>query len=235
MMRKMITVACAVLLCLMLTVAAVADTLVSSVTAKPAPEVGSSSTSGNSTVVEVKDETGKVVASAQTIKIEVTPVSAVVQPEDPTGATVPGETVPAETVAEPVSEEVAAELKAAYEQLSDENTDVVAVVKGLDEVLQENQVEAADLVVKDLFHVDIEDETVKEYLAVEGNTITLNFKADIQEGQFVTVAVLVDGEWILVENVVVLEDGSIDVTLAHLGTIAIFVDGAQAQAAEVSE
>ena len=231
-MRKTMVTVCAVLLCLLLTVAAVADTMVGSVTAKPAPEV---SGSGGSTVIEIKDENGKVVASTETVKIEVTPVASVVQTQDPTAETVPGETVPGETTAVPVSEEVAAELKAAYELLSDESTDVVAVVKGLEEVLQENQVEASNLVVKDLFHVDIDDEAIKEYLAVEGNTITLNFKADIQEGQFVTVAVLVDGEWILVEDVVVLEDGTIDVTLGYLGTVAIFVDGSVAQAAEESE
>lgn len=227
-MRKMLAVVCAVLLCLVLTVAAAADALVPSVTAKPAPEVGSSSTSENTAVVEVKDEGGKVVASTQTIKIEVTPVSSVMQPDNSTDATVPDETLP---VTAPVSEEVAEELKAAYEQLSDKDTDVVAVVTGLDEVLKENKVEAADLVVKDLFHVAIDDETVVNYLAEEGHTITLNFKADIQQGQFVTVAILVNGEWIVVENVVVLEDGTIDVTLDCLGTIAIFVTNPEEQTA----
>lgn len=227
-MRKVLTIACAALLCLVLVVAAAADALVPSVTAKPAPEVGGSSTSENSAMVEVKDESGKTVASTETIKIEVTPVASVMQPENPTDATVPGETVP---VTAPVSEEVAAELKAAYEQLSDEKTDVVAVVTGLEEVLKENEVEAADLVVKDLFHVAIDDEVVVSYLAEEGHTITLNFKADIQEGQFVTVAVLVNGEWIVVKDVVVLEDGTIDVTLEHIGTIAIFVTNPEQQAA----
>lgn len=227
-MRKMITVICAVLLCLVFAVAAVADTVVASVTAKPAPEVNTGSSS-DSAVIEVKDDTGKVVASAETIKIEVTAVATVMENEaaqDDANA----ETMPTQ----PVSEEVAQELKAAYEELSDEKTDVVAIVTGLEEVLKENDVEASNLVVKDLFHVDIADESVKEYLAVEGNTITLNLKADIQEGQFVTVAVLVDGEWILVEDVVVLEDGSIDVTLGYLGTVAIFVDGSMSQAAELS-
>lgn len=227
-MRKMITVICAVLLCLVFAVAAVADTVVASVTAKPAPEVNTGSSS-DSAVIEVKDEVGKTVASTEVVKVEVTAVATVMENEaakDDANA----ETMPTQ----PVSEEVAQELKAAYEELSDEKTDVVAIVTGLEEVLKENDVEASNLVVKDLFHVDIADETVKEYLAVEGNTITLNLKADIQEGQFVTVAVLVDGEWILVEDVVVLEDGSIDVTLGYLGTVAIFVDGSMSQAAELS-
>lgn len=227
-MRKMITVICAVLLCMVFAVAAVADTVVASVTAKPAPEVNTGSNSSTA-VIEVKDETGKTVASTEVVKIEVTAVATVMENE------AAKDDANSETAAtEPVSEEVAQELKAAYEELSDEKTDVVALVTGLDEVLKENDVEASNLVVKDLFHVDIADETVKEYLAVEGNTITLNLKADIQEGQFVTVAVLVDGEWILVEDVVVLEDGSIDVTLGYLGTVAIFVDGSMSQAAELS-
>lgn len=227
-MRKTITVICAILLCLTFVVAAVADTMVASVTAKPAPEVSTDSNS-NSAVVEVKDETGKIVASAESIKIEVTAVATVMENELQQDNAANAETA----ATEPVSEEVAKELKAAYEELSDEKTDVVAIVSGLDEVLKENNVEASNLVVKDLFHVDIADENVKEYLAVEGNTVTLNLKADIQEGQFVTVAVLVDGEWILVDNVLVLEDGSIDVTLGCLGTIAIFVDGSMSQAAEL--
>ena len=77
----------------------------------------------------------------------------------------------------------------------------------------------------------IDDETVVNYLAEEGHTITLNFKADIQEGQFVTVAILVNGEWVVVENIMVLEDGTIDVTLDCLGTIAIFVTNPEEQAA----
>lgn len=228
-MRKVIAVVCAIVICLTLVISVAADALVPSVTAKPAPEVGSAS---DSTVVEVKDETGKVIASSETVKIEVTPVASVMEQQNPTDETIPGETQP---VTAPVSEEVAAELKAAYEELSDENTDVVAVVEGMEEVLKENEVESSDLVVKDLFHVSIDDEAIVEYLKEEGNTITLNFKADIQEGQFVTVAVLVDGQWILVKDVVVLEDGTIDVTLEHLGTIAIFVDGSYAQPAEVTE
>ena len=226
-MRKMICVICVVVLCLTFAVAAVADNMVASVTAKPAPEVN---TGSGAAVVEVKDETGKVIASTETVKIEVTAVATVMENENAQENGAEGE--PAAT--EPVSEEVAKELKEAYEVLSDEKTDVVAIVPGMDEVLKENNVEASNLVVKDLFHVDIEDESVKEYLAVEGNTITLNLKADIQEGQFVTVAVLVDGEWILVEDVVVLEDGTIDVTLGYLGTIAIFVDGSVVQPADLS-
>lgn len=202
-MRKVMSVFVAVVICLCLAIGVAADTFVPSVTAKPAPEVVSVE---SKPVVEVKNEKGESVASTETVNLVVTPVSAVMNEE-----------------AKGISQESAEALKKVYEELSDKTVDIVTVVEGMDEVLKEQKVEPSNLVVKDLFDVSIDDESVVEYLNKEGHTIDVAFKADIQEGQFVTVAVYKDGKWILAKNVVIGEDGVIIATLECLGTVAIIV------------
>ena len=202
-MRRVLSVFVAIVICLCLAVAVSADTFAPSVTAKPAPEVVRVE---NKPVVEVKDEAGNVVTSTKIVNLVVTPVSAVMNEE-----------------AKDLPQENAEALKKAYEELSDKTVDIATVVEGMEEVLKEQKVESSKLVVKDLFDVSVHDEAFVEYLNQEGHTIDVAFQADIQEGQFVTVAVYKDGKWILAKNVVVGEDGVVIATLECLGTVAIIV------------
>lgn len=202
-MRKVIAVVLAIVLCLSIAVVAAADAFAPSVTAKPAPDVVGA---GEKNTVEVKDESGKVVASVEAVKLEVTPVAAVMNEE-----------------AKNITEEKAEALKKVYEELSKKDADIAATVEGLEDVLKEQKIDASKLVVKDLFDISVKDEAIEKHLEKEGNTIEVVLKADIQEGQFVTVAVFKDGKWVIAENVVVNEDGTILVTLEYLGAVAIIV------------
>lgn len=202
-MKKVLSVLLALILCLSLAVAVAADVLVPSVTAKPAPEVAGT---GAENVVEVKDEEGNVLDFAEAIKLVVTPVADVMNEEETA-----------------ISEEEAEALQAVYEELSAEGADLAAIVEGLEEALKDTDIDVKDLVVKDLFNVSLDDESMIEYLNEEGNTIDVRFEADIQEGQFAAVAVYKDVQWTMAKDVVVEEDGAIVATLEHLGTVAIFV------------
>ena len=231
-MKKIVSFIMAVVICLSLVITAVADAnFVPSITAKPAPEVvvtppaAANPSGGDKEEPEyslvIKDEQEDVVSSSKTAVLIVTSVAEVMN-EKPAETTeekdTTKETVPA------LSEERAEALKEAYESLSAKDVVLTDVVTGLDEVVKEQKVDTANLVVKDLFDIRLSEEDFEEDLNVEGHTIDVSFKADVKPGQFVTIAVYKDGKWILAKKVVVGEDGIITATLECLGTVAIIVD-----------
>ncbi len=239
-MKRIVSFVMAVMICLSLVVTAVADVnFVPSITAKPAPEVvaapsaataPSAGTAGNAEkpvyALVIKDEKEEVVSSSETAVLIVTSVAEVMNEK------------PAETTDEKdsqkeeipeLSEERAEALKEAYESLSAKDVVLTDVVDGLEAVVKEQKADPSKLVVKDLFDLRLSEEEFEEDLNVEGHTIDVSFKADVQPGQFVTVAVYKDGKWILAKKVVVGEDGIITATLECLGTVAIIVDGTELQ------
>ncbi len=231
-MKKIVSFIMAVVICLSLVITAVADAnFVPSITAKPAPEVvvtppaAANPSGGDKEEPEyslvIKDEQEDVVSSSKTAVLIVTSVAEVMN-EKPEETTEEKDTTK-ETVPE-LPEERAEALKEAYESLSAKDVVLTDVVTGLDEVVKEQKVDTANLVVKDLFDIRLSEEDFEEDLNVEGHTIDVSFKADVKPGQFVTIAVYKGGKWILAKKVVVGEDGIITATLECLGTVAIIVD-----------
>lgn len=236
-MRKFVSLFMAVLLCLSLVVTAAANAnFVPSITAKPAPEVvappaaetvpvtgtASEEKEAPSYALVIKDEKETVVSSSKTAVVIVTSVAEVMN-EKPAEATGEKAEQPAQSEKPALSEERAEALKEAYETLSAKDVVLTNVVDGLEAVVKEQEVAASKLVVKDLFDIRLSEDDFEETLNVEGHTIDVSFKADIQPGQFVTIAVYKDGKWILAKKVIVGEDGLVTATLECLGTVAIIV------------
>lgn len=82
-------------------------------------------------------------------------------------------------------------------------------------------VQASDLVVRDLFYVALDQELA------EGEEKTLTFKAEgVSADDFLMVMVFVDGEWVIVdtEKVEVSAEGEVKVTFDVVGPIAFVTE-----------
>lgn len=219
-------------LCFTLAVPAFASSVgfVPSITAKPAPElvVGGENLTLDGTgaddivdmpVIEVKNENQEVVYQAPVVDLVVTAVSQV-QADDSSLV---------------ISEEAAEILKEAYEQLNDEDFRLAEKIPEQIEQLKdmgldEENVNAA--VVTALFDVTVLTEELETYLAEEGHTVDLTFKADVPAGHTVVVMVYKESKWQLIENVAVNGDGTITCTFAHFCPVAILTVPMAVEAAE---
>lgn len=219
-------------LCFTLAVPAFASSVgfVPSITAKPAPEVvvGGENLTLDGTdaddivdmpVIEVKNENQEVVYQAPVVDLVVTAVSQV-QTEESSLV---------------ISEEAAEILKEAYEQLNDEDfrlaENIPEQIEQLKDMgLDEENVNAA--VVTALFDVTVLTEELETYLAEEGHTVDLTFKADVPAGHTVVVMVYKESKWQLIENVAVNGDGTITCTFAHFCPVAILTVPMAVEAAE---
>lgn len=230
-MRKVISMITVFVLCFTLAVPAFASSVgfVPSITAKPAPEVvvGGENLTLDGTdaddiadmpVIEVKNENQEVVYEAPVVDLVVTAVSQV-QADDSSLV---------------ISEEAAEILKEAYEQLNDEDFRLAEKIPEQIEQLKdmgldEENVNAA--VVTALFDVTVLTEELETYLAEEGHTVDLTFKADVPAGHTV-VMVYKESKWQLIENVAVNGDGTITCTFAHFCPVAILTVPMAVEAAE---
>lgn len=189
---------------------AATDTFVSSVTAKPAPEIIASGGTTAKPVVEIVDGDHKNMESFAVESVVVTAV--------------------AEKNEEYVEENVQTVLTEVYEQLSDPEVKLSAVMPRLLDVIEKAAVEDTamkeldvdSLVVKDLFHVNV-SEAVAEALNKEGNFLKLTFDAKLAEEQFLVVMVCVDGEWLPVDYIW-NEDGTITCMFDAVGAVAFLVN-----------
>ena len=231
-MRKVISMITVFVLCFTLAVPAFASSVgfVPSITAKPAPEVvvGGENLTLDGTdaddiadmpVIEVKNENQEVVYEAPVVDLVVTAVSQV-QADDSSLV---------------ISEEAAEILKEAYEQLNDEDfrlaENIPEQIEQLKDMgLDEENVNAA--VVTALFDVTVLTEELETYLAEEGHTVDLTFKADVPAGHTVVVMVYKESKWQLIENVAVNGDGTITCTFAHFCPVAILTVPMAVEAAE---
>lgn len=231
-MRKVISMITVFVLCFTLAVPAFASSVgfVPSITAKPAPDVvvGGENLTLDGTgaddiadmpVIEVKNENQEVVYEAPVVDLVVTAVSQV-QADDSSLV---------------ISEEAAEILKEAYEQLNDEDFRLAEKIPEQIEQLKdmgldEENVNAA--VVTALFDVTVLTEELETYLAEEGHTVDLTFKADIPAGHTVVVMVYKESKWQLIENVAVNGDGTITCTFAHFCPVAILTVPMAVEAAE---
>ena len=231
-MRKVISMITVFVLCFTLAVPAFASSVgfVPSITAKPAPDVvvGGENLTLDGTgaddiadmpVIEVKNENQEVVYQAPVVDLVITAVSQV-QADDSSLV---------------ISEEAAKILKEAYEQLNDEDFRLAEKIPEQIEQLKdmgldEENVNAA--VVTALFDVTVLTEELETYLAEEGHTVDLTFKADVPAGHTVVVMVYKESKWQLIENVAVNGDGTITCTFAHFCPVAILTVPMAVEAAE---
>ena len=99
-----------------------------------------------------------------------------------------------------------------YEQILTEGMDFFEDCEGLNELIAANLGEGKtvqDLVVKELFDVSVLCDPLESWLEPTGTTLCLDFDAHVAPGTFVTVLTYKGGQWKLIEDVKVLEDGSV--------------------------
>ena len=194
-MKKIIGIVIVAALCLTFAVSAAADMFVPSVTAKPAPGMDGS-------LVEVVNGSGSNVLTFDSYKVEIIPVSA--------------------RDSAYVSSDVKTALSSAYSTLSAADVRLSSVMPALSSVTAAANVNADNMVVKDLFSVTVSEDIISA-LNAQDQKLKLTFDAKINVNQYAAVMVSVNGEWRPVEFVV-NADGSATCMLDAAGVVAILVE-----------
>ena len=181
-----------------------------SVEQKPAPTVDTvMDSNGNEVSAIIRDQDGNEVHGVASGDITVTPVSALDQ----------------------AAADISEMLSNAYEQIQQADT-IADLVPTIGEFLQSigNTVtQVADLVVRDVFDVSLTG-TAAEYLAQEGNNITLRFDLGLAPSATLIVLHNYEGSnWEIIpdDRVVQNADGTVDVTFDSLSPIAFVVDSTE--------
>ena len=232
-MKKMISIALVLVLCFALAGSALAD-FTPSVTYKPAPDLYENATAddGCKIVGYVTGEGEQVGA----VHYSNGHLYATVEEVHETGC---GEghkclIVTPLSIAEDDEEIPAASkdlLLRVYEQLLAQGMsfidcpDLDAYIK--QELGEDKTVE--DLVVRDLFDVSVLCQELTDYLEPQGNVICLDFELGLEPGTFVAVVVYKNDQWQLIEDVEILEDGTVTcTTFEHFCPVAILVEDTEA-------
>lgn len=182
-----------------------------SVEQKPAPTVDPiTDSNGNQVSAIIRDQNGEEVhgVSIDSGELIVTPISQASQ------------------AAQAISEM----LTNAYEQIQQADT-IADLVPTIGEFLQTigSASQVADLVVRDVFDVSLTG-TAAEYLAQEGNNITLRFDLGLAPSATLIVLHNYEGSnWEIIpdDRVVQNADGTVDVTFDSLSPIAFVVDSTE--------
>ena len=182
-----------------------------SVEQKPAPTVDPiTDSNGNQVSAIIRDQNGEEVhgVSIDSGELIVTPISQASQ------------------AAQAISEM----LTNAYEQIQQANT-IADLVPTIGDFLQAigSASQVADLVVRDVFDVSLTG-TAAEYLAQEGNNITLRFDVGVAPSATLIVLHNYEGSnWEIIpdDRVVQNADGTVDVTFDSLSPIAFVVDSTE--------
>ena len=182
-----------------------------SVEQKPAPTVDPiTDSNGNQVSAIIRDQNGEEVhgVSIDSGELIVTPISQASQ------------------AAQAISEM----LTNAYEQIQQANT-IADLVPTIGDFLQTigSAAQVADLVVRDVFDVSLTG-TAAEYLAQEGNNITLRFDLGLAPSATLIVLHNYEGSnWEIIpdDRVVQNADGTVDVTFDSLSPIAFVVDSTE--------
>ena len=198
----------ALLLVAMALPASAAVNFVDSVEQKPAPTVETiTDASGNQVSAIIQDASGNEIHGVTADQMSITPVSG--------AANAPAE--------------IREQLEAAYEQIQTVET-VADLVPDVDvaSILQTmgSSSSVEDLVVRDVFDVSVSGEAA-EFLAQEGNAITIRFQLNIAPSSTLLVLHNYEGSnWEVIEDdkVVINNDGSVDVTFDSLSPVAFVVD-----------
>ena len=181
-----------------------------SVEQKPAPTVDPiTDSNGNQVSAIIRDQNGEEVHGVDAGEITVTPISALAQ------------------AAAGISEM----LSNAYEQIQQADTiaDLVPTIGDFLQSIGNTVTQVADLVVRDVFDVSLTG-TAAEYLAQEGNNITLRFDVGVAPSATLIVLHNYEGSnWEIIpdDRVVQNADGTVDVTFDSLSPIAFVVDSTE--------
>ena len=183
-----------------------------SVEQKPAPTVDPiTDSNGDQVSAIIRDQNGGEVhgVSIDSGELIVTPISQVSQ------------------AAQAISEM----LTKAYEQIQQADTiaDLVPTIGDFLQPIGNTVTQVDDLVVRDVFDVSLTG-TAAEYLAQEGNNITLRFDVDISPSATLIVLHNYEGSnWEIIpdDRVVQNADGTVDVTFDSLSPIAFVVDSTE--------
>lgn len=163
-------------------------------------------------------------------------VSAIIQ--DQNGGEVHGVSIDSgELIVTPISQAsqaaqaISEMLTKAYEQIQQADTiaDLVPTIGDFLQPIGNTVTQVDDLVVRDVFDVSLTG-TAAEYLAQEGNNITLRFDVDISPSATLIVLHNYEGSnWEIIpdDRVVQNADGTVDVTFDSLSPIAFVVDSTE--------
>lgn len=182
-----------------------------SVEQKPAPTVDTvTDSNGNQVSAIIRDQNGEEVhsVSINSGELIVTPISQASQ----------------------AAQAIREMLTNAYEQIQQADT-IADLVPTIGEFLQTigSAAQVADLVVRDVFDVSLTG-TAAEYLAQEGNNITLRFDLGLAPSATLIVLHNYEGSnWEIIpdDRVVQNADGTVDVTFDSLSPIAFVVDSTE--------
>ena len=115
-----------------------------------------------------------------------------------------------------------------YDQILTNGMSFFEGCEGLQELIEANLgagKTVQDLVVKDLYDVSVLCEPLEAYLEPEGTTICLDFDLNLAPGTFVTVLTYKGGQWKMIENVELLENGTVTCTVyENFCPVAILVN-----------
>lgn len=232
-MKKMISIALVMVLCFALAGSALAD-FTPSVTYKPAPELAETEVADDGCrivgyvsgdgewVGEVHYNNGHLYATVEQVHengcgeghrcLIMTPLSIA---EDDTE-------IPA------ASKEL---LLRVYEQLQAEGMSVIDC-PDLDAYIKQELGEdktVNDLVVRDMFDITVLCQELTDYLEPQGNVVCLDFELGLDPDTFVAVVVYKNDQWQMIENVEILEDGTVTcTTFEHFCPVAILVEDTEA-------
>ncbi len=208
-MKKWLSILLAIvaLFSLTLNVAATEVTFVDSIINKGAPDVIIEvNEEGDSVIGEIVNADGDVISEEEEEHIIITSVS------------------DAETSTD-IPEDAKELLQDLYEEFNEPGTKLSELFPELDEILPDDM-DADDLVVRDLFDITAVCDDLKTELPKDGNTIDLSFKVSLGKEQPIYAMVYVDGKWTVVPKIVNNGDGTVTVTFDQLGPVAFLVPAA---------
>lgn len=242
-MKKLISMLLVLAVCLAVAcpVFAAEDDFVPSITYKPMPELtGDPADDGCINIGYVYDSEGNVLAGVHYAPNGMVYVDGVHEGNVEDGHECLIITPLAEAETDPeIPDESRERLLWVYEQIMAQGMEFFADCEGLAGAIVGVLGEGAtvnDLVVKDLFDVTVICDELEEYLEPEGTTICLDFDLGLEPGTFVTVVAYKNGKWQMIEDVEVLEDGSVTcTTYENFCPVAVLVPADEVPAADLMD
>ena len=217
-MKRLLTLALAIVLMLTITMSATAAQFVPSIENKGAPElVVIDQLNGKDVVGYITDANGNQLSTEYLDCLDITSLTDALN--DPN-----------------VPENIKEELLKVYEELKKEGTKITMVCPALQEIVNKkwgSDKSADDLVVKDLFDLTDKCDDLKIHL-VNGAVIDLTFDLGIGSNVFFTAMVYVDGKWQPVVDAFNNGDGTVTVKFDKLCPVAFLVPRTQLNADKVS-
>ena len=114
-----------------------------------------------------------------------------------------------------------------YETLSAPDARLSVLIPELNDIARDalgDYATADNLVIRELIDITAVCQELIDYLAVDGNTLTLTFKMVVPKEAYITVMTLKDGKWEEAEEVINNDDGTVSVTFGQLCPV-LFLTG----------